>query len=176
MMTKTPVSCEVIQDLLPLVEDGVASEDSCKLVKQHLSQCSKCTSNSTLELVQTIPDERLLQKIQTRLTRYGLVIILLGAILGSSLSYSMNLFNNVLLMPFLGALCFILLKKYWLRGLLSILATCYISIILISLYQQQYNSLFSLFVAPLYYLVIYGVLLLIGVLIGKLLHFALKGS
>ncbi len=37
-----PVDCKVIQDLLPLYLDGVASEQSTVLVEEHLAQCAEC--------------------------------------------------------------------------------------------------------------------------------------
>lgn len=36
------ISCNVIEDLLPLYHDGVCSEDSRKLVEEHLKTCKKC--------------------------------------------------------------------------------------------------------------------------------------
>lgn len=36
------VSCEVIHDLLPLYEDGAASEESANLVREHLKDCPAC--------------------------------------------------------------------------------------------------------------------------------------
>lgn len=35
-------NCEVIKDLLPLYSDGVCSEESRKIVAEHISQCSEC--------------------------------------------------------------------------------------------------------------------------------------
>lgn len=34
--------CEVIQDLLPLYVDGVCSESSLEMIKEHLESCSEC--------------------------------------------------------------------------------------------------------------------------------------
>lgn len=36
------ISCEVIQDLLPLYHDGVCSEESKQLVEEHLASCEGC--------------------------------------------------------------------------------------------------------------------------------------
>ena len=36
------ISCEVIRDLLPLYCDDVCSQDSCKLVENHLKDCQNC--------------------------------------------------------------------------------------------------------------------------------------
>ena len=37
-------SCERVQDLIPLYSDGCASAASEKMVSEHLSECSECTS------------------------------------------------------------------------------------------------------------------------------------
>ena len=34
--------CSLIQDLLPLYHDGVCSEESSKIIENHLSECSSC--------------------------------------------------------------------------------------------------------------------------------------
>ncbi len=36
------ISCGIIQDLLPLYAEGIASEDSRKLVEEHLGECPSC--------------------------------------------------------------------------------------------------------------------------------------
>lgn len=38
------VSCDIIKDLLPLYYDKVCSNDSRKLVEEHLAECSSCKS------------------------------------------------------------------------------------------------------------------------------------
>lgn len=39
----TKISCEVVQDLLPLYDDGICSEQSGQLVEGHLEECEICT-------------------------------------------------------------------------------------------------------------------------------------
>ena len=36
------ISCDICMDLIPLVKDGIASEDSCDAVTKHISKCEKC--------------------------------------------------------------------------------------------------------------------------------------
>lgn len=35
-------NCDIIRDLLPLYVDGVCSQDSAKLVEEHLTDCQSC--------------------------------------------------------------------------------------------------------------------------------------
>lgn len=37
------ISCEIIKDLLPLYHDGVCSDDSKKLIEEHLAHCEICS-------------------------------------------------------------------------------------------------------------------------------------
>lgn len=174
-MTESKVSCAVIQDLLPLVEDGIASAESVQLVTEHLNQCPHC--NHELQLVKAPSDERIIRKIQLQITKYALGIILIGGILGSSLSYSMEFMHNILLMPLLGIICVFLLKRYWFRGVLLIVAASYVSCIFVIVFLRQENmELFNILTSPLFYCAIYAIFLLIGVFVGKLLHFAWKGE
>ena len=36
------ISCEVIKDMLPLYYDNVCSDDSKRMVEEHLSYCDNC--------------------------------------------------------------------------------------------------------------------------------------
>ena len=36
------ITCEVVNDLLPLYYDGVCSDDSCRIVEEHLRDCKDC--------------------------------------------------------------------------------------------------------------------------------------
>ena len=36
------ISCEIIKDLLPLYHDGVCSNESKRLVEEHLTHCEGC--------------------------------------------------------------------------------------------------------------------------------------
>lgn len=36
------ITCEIIQDLLPLYHDGVVSEKTGEAIKNHLEQCAAC--------------------------------------------------------------------------------------------------------------------------------------
>ena len=41
---KKKMSCEVVQDLLPLYQDGACSEDSKVMIEEHLRECQACQS------------------------------------------------------------------------------------------------------------------------------------
>ncbi|MEG1256835.1 zf-HC2 domain-containing protein [Clostridium sp.] len=56
------VSCEIIKDLLPLYYDKVCSDESNKMVEEHLDECSSCKSelskiNDVIELPKEIAEK-----------------------------------------------------------------------------------------------------------------------
>ena len=54
------LSCEVIQDILPLYHDNVCSEQSRKLVEEHISTCSSCKS-----ILDSLADEEVNESIHS---------------------------------------------------------------------------------------------------------------
>ena len=36
------IDCEICMDLIPLVKDGIASEESYKAVEEHVKECETC--------------------------------------------------------------------------------------------------------------------------------------
>lgn len=87
------LSCDTIQDILPLVAEDLASEDTVKLVNEHMKNCSKCkleyedikeTENSFLnkEEIGTIP----LKSIKRKLLIRNIYFIVLTALVVSLIS------------------------------------------------------------------------------------------
>ena len=57
------VSCEIIKDMLPLYYDNVCSDDSKRMVEEHLSDCDNCKME--LEKIQDeihIPEKKIDRK------------------------------------------------------------------------------------------------------------------
>ena len=75
------MKCEIIRDLIPLYLDNVCSEDSRKLVEDHLSECSECRKymkelETELEMVKEkkevdLDEKRLLQEGAERMKEIG---------------------------------------------------------------------------------------------------------
>ena len=105
--------CEVIRDLLPLYVDGVASEESCALIEEHLKDCADCREYLKL-LQEDLPDiseaafadeAASLKKIKSKMLRNRILIVLVtlafavivGAVLHSQhlTEYSGSLDENL---------------------------------------------------------------------------------
>ena len=85
------ISCDVIRDLLPLYYDNVCSEDSRKLIEEHLSTCLKCTEelkqiNEEILTVSHTEDISLISNISKKWKRDILSAFLLGTLMLSILA------------------------------------------------------------------------------------------
>lgn len=85
------ISCEVIRDLLPLYHDNVCSEDSCKLVDEHLATCSKCKIelekiDTEIKVETNIDDVKAMKRISQRWKKDRVSAFLMGSLLLSVLA------------------------------------------------------------------------------------------
>ena len=76
------ISCEMCEDLIPLVEDGVASEDSRAAVAAHLQSCPHCGNRPLPEPVPAADEKKALTRYMNRLKLIALAILGLGAVGG----------------------------------------------------------------------------------------------
>lgn len=107
------ISCDVCLDLLPLVKDGVASEDSKELVLNHIRDCEYCSAiYSSQEEIDNILDDTLVKKkIRNNLLFFVITVTLFGISLGIMITNSMNMFYNALIMPAIGGFGYLFLRK-----------------------------------------------------------------
>ena len=79
------ITCQVVEDLLPLYHDGVCSEDSRVLVEEHLNTCAKC-GNMNRALNEEPEAQTKEDKKTVRVIRKGIrSLILRGVALGIAL-------------------------------------------------------------------------------------------
>lgn len=87
------VPCDIIQDLIPLVIDNVASEGSINLVSEHLKSCESCKiefENYALPIKKDIDDKRVLSSIEKKLFLITSALLFLGAFIGMVLNNSIS--------------------------------------------------------------------------------------
>lgn len=87
------VSCDVVQDLVPLYAEDMLSEDSRKLVETHLDECSECKKTlDDLQLMNSLPietDTKPLKKIEKTIKKkkwYAIIIAVLITVLIGTLT------------------------------------------------------------------------------------------
>lgn len=114
------ITCRICMDLIPLVRDGVASEDSCRAVLAHIRSCPQCAAAYEApppEVDDRRPElERMIRRTQT----FSAMLMMFGMVFGLTLTAGSSVFYNVLIMPMIGALGYMLFRgrAFWLIPLL----------------------------------------------------------
>lgn len=166
----TDISCGICRDLLPLVRDGVAGEESRAAVEAHVARCESCRA-----LYET-PDRpkdgsAAFSALRRKLQLFCALLMMLCIFVGMDLTGGQGLFYNSLLMPLIGGLGFLVFR--W-KSLCNIpllllgvgLVTCGLNLL---------RGLESLLLADLLlWTVIYSLFAFAGVAVAALLCFALK--
>lgn len=109
--------CVICRDLLPLVQDGVASPESEAAVRAHLQHCEACRAlwpeaGEPPALAPLPDDEKVVRKLRERINGWLLAFIAVGLVLGLACSRS-NLASGllfVLIFPFVSGF------TYWWGG------------------------------------------------------------
>ena len=166
------IRCGICADLLPLVEDGVASEDSRRAVEQHLAHCAACRRLAgDLSPAPPPDDRRILSAIRRRLAFIALALVLGGALLGAGISDGNGMFYNILLMPFIGAVGLLAFGKKSLLVPPGVFAVVFVWTVVRDSIE---SSLAVGLTGGLFFGMIYAVLCALGVLAAALLRFALR--
>lgn len=166
------ITCEICRDLLPLVQDGVASAESEEAVKAHIAECFECAENSSP--VEKAPEKPLPDKGLKSAKRYLTVIysclMLLGLYVGLSLTGGEDLFVNTLIMPVAGALGYLAFR---LRALYIVPALLLVISFIangLGLFAERVDLLELLGMAFIYFLFALG-----GIIVAMLYKFAIFG-
>ena len=169
------ISCDVCLDLIPLVKDNVASQASKTFVEEHIEKCEECrvlyNSFENEEIV--MDDKNVIKKIKKQIFVFGLIIIVVASMLGLALSETMGMFYNILIMPAIGILGYLVLKNksYYVLGALFIFSYVWLFIKYIGEGMLD-QGLIDLITIPIYWAVIYAGLCGLGLFIGFLLKYA----
>ena len=174
-MNEDMIPCEVCRDLMPLVQDEVASEQSRRLVEAHLEGCAACRAAFAAaenDVSERGPDDgKIIGAIRRKLLLGGVVFLTLGALLGIYLSNSMGMFYNFIIMPCVGAVGLLVFQKRWFLVPLGVMAVTYLSLVCGCALGGN-MGIREVFTIPIPLAVIYMALTGMGVLIAALLRFA----
>lgn len=171
------ISCNIILDLIPLVKDGVASDDSTIIVNEHIKTCDSCKSEfETLDVINplqsSIKDAKIISAMKRSIFATQIIILILGGIFGVALSDSMGMFYNFTIMPIIGGVSVVALKRKWYLTPIVIFIISYLWTALSEIVSNGFEWIFLY--SGLYYATIYTVLVLLGVLIAMLLKITFK--
>ena len=164
------ITCDMCMDLMPLVQDGVASEDSILAVEEHIRKCSTC--RAMFEGTVSIPtSNEILKKIQRKTRTFMAMVLRLGVFFGLSLTATSELFLNALIMPFIGAICYYLYswKAMYITVIVIFVTHSILNLFGIILGVEQLD-----FLSVLMWSSIYSFFAILGVIIAGLIHFGLR--
>ena len=169
------ITCDICKDLIPLVKDSIASEDSKLAVIEHMKECENCKKlyeAVNLEFVEINPDlERELGRLKRRFQIFSAMLLMFGVFFGLSLTASEEMFYNSLIMPVIGALGYVLFrwKAVYQVPLLLLVMMFFINFFGIVRGMEVMNVM-----GVVMWVGIYTIFVEIGVLVAGLLHFAFR--
>lgn len=172
------ITCDICMDLMPLVKDQVASEDSHMAVNEHLKTCSSCSTLYQNEsvLVKKMDDHRVLEQIRKKIYLGALTVAVLGALVGLALTENAGIFYNILIMPTIGLIAYFALKKKWYYVPISLFMLTYVWLLITYTSQGMFSDdttpILSAILLPANWALIYSGLAMLGVIIGLLLKIA----
>lgn len=172
-MNEYKITCDICRDLIPLVNDGVASEDSAEAVKQHAAECKECAALLDGTFVPAVPPSespRTLKRLRKWLNRVYTVLMILGIFVGCCLTSQSRdeLLYNCLIMPVAGVFGYLAFRwRAFFTVPVILLFICFITNALgtLSVYKLGFRDILSL-------AFIYSLFALAGSIITMLFKFA----
>lgn len=171
------ISCDVCMDLIPLVKDGVASEDSRLLVEEHIDNCESCSAvYRDAQGVPPMDDAAVIGKIKREMLIFILGAMLVGTLVGMIISDGENMFYNALIMPAIGALGYLLLKNksFFVPIVLFLISMFWVFVREILNGALSYSSMSQIIAMSAAWSLIFAGFTVIGIFIVMLLHYAFR--
>ena len=163
------ITCDMCIDLMPLVQDGVASEDSRNAVLQHLQECPDCRALYEGEIPTPSKSNELLGKVQRKAQLFSAMVMMFGIFYGLMLTAGNELFMNVIIMPIIGGIGYYLFRWKALYIVPGLLFVTHFFTNALGLGGEVLEPIgFFMWTA------IYCGVALVGFVIAALLHFAFK--
>ena len=174
------IDCGICLDLIPLVKDGVASEESVNAVLEHIETCPSCRSvfDEGAPVPDPMDEKKIVGNIKREFFMLSMMIIFVGTLIGLGLSESSGMFLNILIMPAIGALGYAAMpKKSFLVpvGMFGAVYVWHFIKYLPGMFRAEDAYILpDLLAIPIFWSCIYALFCAVGTLIAFLLHFAFK--
>ena len=165
------ITCDLCMDLMPLVKDGVASEDSVVAVKNHIASCENCCALFSDDVPPPEDTTKSFEKFYRRLQLLSAMVMMFGVFFGLSLTAGSGIFYNTIIMPVIGILGYVIFRKRALYFVPVLLFVTHLATNLLGLVRGvEHLDLYSL----LMWTFLYSIFALLGVVAAWLLHFAFR--
>ena len=170
-MVMNEITCDICMDLIPLVQDGVASQDSVFAVENHIKNCPKCGAIFEGQMPIRDDGKEVLKKIKKKAQVFTGMLMMFGILFGLSLTATSELFLNSLIMPILGFVGYYLFQWKAAYIVPCVLLVTHIVINSFGIVRgiERLDVLTLLF-----WNVLYSFFAILGIIIAGLLHFAFR--
>lgn len=165
------ISCDMCMDLMPLVNDGVASDDSRKAVEQHISKCEQCKSFYEDNGSRETDSEKAFSKLLGQIRSFSLLLLIFGIFFGLGLTAGEDMFYNSVIMPLIGVVGYMVFK--W-KAIYIVPLLLFAADLLMFIPQLFAGAGWTDFYSLMLWTSIYCILVILGVIISWLLHFAFR--
>ena len=165
------INCEMCMDLMPLVQDGVASDSSRAAVQAHICTCPACRALYEGEAPAPSDGRELARRIQKKAQIFSAMVLMFCIYFGLSLTASSELFYNALIMPLIGILGYYLFR--W-RAVYTVPLLLLLTHFLLNPTGLLRGTQHLMLADLLLWTGIYALFALLGVVIAGLLHFVFR--
>ena len=167
------ITCDICRDLIPLVQDGVASNDSQQAVKEHIKECPACAKLYHMQQKEEeMDDTRILKKTRRHINSFMTVLLFAFIVFGVFLTNGMNVMMNIVIMPVTGILSYIVFRNgaFWRTPIIIGVFTLISNLISIVQGNGGYGDISGVFV----YSFLYSLFAICGIIIAALMHYAFR--
>lgn len=167
------ITCEICKDLIPLVQDGVASKDSEDAVHEHIRECQECADLFYgKNHAQNMDETRIMRKAKRYMNSVLTVLLFVFIVVGVFMTDGMNVMMNTVIMPVTGTLSYIVFQKssFWRTPVIIIVFTIVSHLLSLIQGNEGYVDLGSVIMFGF----LYSVFALCGIVIAALLYYAFR--
>lgn len=168
------ISCDICMDLLPLVVDGVASEDSKNSVLAHVETCEMCRLYYEKNEKPQMNVAKVTTNIKRQLFFLSIALMVIGAAFGIAIADGEFMFYNIIIMPLIGGISYCALKWKSLYALAFVFVCTYLRWLPYSFGHIYEGNFAQAFIPPVFWALIYAGLFALGMVIASLLYFGFR--
>ncbi len=165
------ITCEVCMDLMPLVRDGIASNDSKMAVEQHVKSCAACEALYGEGMPPAVSPEKAFHRFRRQVQLFSVFLLMFGSFFGLGLTAGSDMFYNSLIMPMLGILGYAIFR--W-KALYNVPILLLLIHALLNLFRAVQGAEHLDVSSLLMWTALYSAFVLLGVFIAALFYYALK--
>ncbi|MCR2821191.1 zf-HC2 domain-containing protein [Lederbergia panacisoli] len=166
--------CVIVEDLLPLYNEGLLQDETTEWVEAHLEHCESCRELALLSkepiekenIHSTIDSENMIKKINLKLSIYQIIFIAISFIFAIKTSLLHESFGFILTYPILGLITYLFYRRFLIVAVIAFLPNFIWSLIDIA---SGAPITFDAIIGSIFLAAIHLIFALVGSIIGLLI-------